>query len=468
MAKKKTFLQQEKDAAKRLHIRQLNYQSNMLKTIEQAVLPQFAQDPDEATWSALTTTKRIFTEADVIKMQDEAMRLYYEDPGARCIIDTMVNFVVGKDAHITPADKSPRTKKWWDLFTKSNKFDKRMKEMVKRTFRDGEAFTRLYRNSKKGEPLLMRFVDPQQIKDSLGRGKNYTYGIQVDPNDVETVIAYWLKNGKSIPAKEMVHSKILVDSNVKRGVSFLVGVAKYIVKYGGWLDDRIMINKIRTIFHMVMKVSGISPAGMTDQFSDTTGKTPTGGTPNKQLPKPGSTLVSSPGLEYEFKNLNIRAQDTKDDGRLIELQVAKGTNLTEYIVRGDSSNSNYSSTMVSESPMVRNFEARQDEFEEYFQEIYARVIQDGKRQGKVPKNASEECEVNFSALIHRNVKEETEAYAIQNRVLKIVSKKTISEKMGYDYEKELKLMEDEEKEEGFNEEDESEENNITEEIHSDV
>ena len=288
--------------------------------------------------------------------------------------------------------------------------------------------------------------------------RSFSYGIETDKQDVETVLNYHLKNGKFIPAREMVHSKILVDSNVKRGVSFLVGVAKYIVKYGGWLDDRIMINKIRTIFHMVMKVSGITPSALTNQFDDTTGKTPTGGTANKQLPKPGSTLVSSPGLEYEFKNLNIRAQDTKDDGRLIELQVAKGTNLTEYIVRGDSSNSNYSSTMVSESPMVRNFEARQDEFEEYFQEIYAKVIQDGKRQGKVPKGASEECEVNFSALIHRNVKEETEAYAIQNKALKIVSKKTVSEKLGYDYEKEWKQIEEEDKkdaEKGFNEEEEN-------------
>jgi len=266
---------------------------------------------------------------------------------------------------------------------------------------------------------------------------------------VEVVIKYFLKDngtrtGRTIKAEDMIHTKINVDSNVKRGVSFLVGIAKYIVKYGSWLDDRIMLNKIRTMFHMIIKVSGISPETFSGKFSDVTGKIAAGGTAKKQMPKPGSMLVATPGVDYEFKNLNIHAPDTAADGRLIELQIAKGTNLTEYVVRADSSNSNYSSTMVSESPMVRNFEAWQDIFEKPFKKIFAKVIERGIKVGEVPKRASTDCNVNFAGLIHRDIKEESEAYQIQ-RQSGWVSDQTISEKLGYDYDKEVKRVREEDK-----------------------
>ena len=100
---------------------------------------------------------------------------------------------------------------------------------------------------------------------------------------------------KRIPAGDIIHTKILVDSNVKRGVSFLVGIGKYIVKYSSWLDDRIMLNKIRTMFNLIVKVTGITPDAFKESFSDVTSKTPVGGSPVKRMPKPGSILTSGPG-----------------------------------------------------------------------------------------------------------------------------------------------------------------------------
>ena len=85
--------------------------------------------------------------------------------------------------------------------------------------------------------------------------------------------------------------------------------------------------------------------------------------------------------------------------------------------------------------------------------IFTRVIEEGIKLGKIPRNSNTKCEVNFAALIHRDLKEETEAYALQ--ILNhIVSKKTISEKFGYDYEAEQKQIAKEEQEEsdaGFEE-----------------
>ena len=449
----KTTVSSVQDAEMKLREAEIRMQTEYFNTMSEIlqVVPRFAKDSDEGEWSSLTSGKHIYDEMDIDNMQESAMKLYYTDPTARGIIDMMVNFVVGRDAHITPHDDNVKVVEWWDAFGKKNNIDMKFKELVRRSFRDGEAFLRFFRSKEqggKGVPLV-RFVDPSDIKDPNNK---YSFGIQTSPGDVEDVKYYWLKNGDKVHAEDMVHVKINVDGNVKRGVSFLVGIAKYIVKYGGWMDDRIMLNKIRTMFSLIIKVTGITPDTFKQKFKDVTRGSVSANDssdPNKQMMRPGSVLVATPGVDYEFKNLQIHAPDTATDGRLIELQVAKGTGLTEYVVRADSSNSNYSSTMVAESPMVRMFEAWQDIFQYPMKQIFENVMTRGVRYRKIPKESNVECDVNFAALIHRDLKEETEAYLAQTSA-QLVSKKTISEKLGYDYKSEKEQIDKELKEESEN------------------
>ena len=420
----KSLKRQADEAELRLKVAYMSKVQEMMQS-----LPSFAKDADESKWVSLTAERHEYTEADITSMQESAMALYYTDPSARGIIDTMVNFVVGSDAHMSPVDESELVAEVWKNFCDENGFDMRMKELVRRTFRDGESFLRFFKNKTKGGAPLVRFLEPTKIHDDTG---THSFGIETDPEDVETIIRYHLKDGNSILTEDVIHTKINVDANVKRGISFLVGISKYIVKYGGWIDDRIKLNKIRTMFNMVMKVTGISPADFSDKLDDATNKRTKSGESKKRLPKSGTVLIATPGVEYDFKNLNIDASDTKDDGRLIELQIAKGTNLTEYVVRADSSNSNYSSTMVSESPMVKMFEAWQDIFEKPMKKIFKKVIEIAIANKVLPKETDTDCAVNFAALIHRNLGEETTAYCLQIEE-RLVSKKTISEKFGYDY-----------------------------------
>jgi len=452
----KTLLQRHKNLQLKMQIQSMKSMIGMIQSI-----PSFARDADESSWRSITIGKEVYTENEVHEMQQTARKLYYTDPGARGVIDMMVNFVVGKDAYIKPLSKNKTVIKFWETFCTINKMDRRMKEHVRRSLRDGESLLRLFKPKRKSKVKipLIRFIEPDDLKDKTNK---WSFGIETDPEDVEDIIRYHLcykndsgeiKNTK-VDAKYVVHTKINVDMNVKRGVSFLVGVAKYIVKYGGWLNDRIMLNKIRTLFNMVMKVSGVDLDTFENMFDDATTKTKSGGTAPKKLPKAGSILLSTPGIEYDMMNLDIHAPDTQPDGRAIELMISKGTGLTEYVVRGDASNSNYSSTMVSESPMVRMFEAWQDYFKDEFKETYRKVMCIGKEMGVIPKNSDEECEVIFSALIHRDIKDETEALAVQ-RSLGWVSDRTSSHKLGYIYDNEKKQIktEDKEKEDkGFNKE----------------
>lgn len=431
-------------------------------------IPSFAQDRDERQWQIVSNPlqKDPYTVAQLNSIRLSARRLQYH-PAGRNILTTFQDFIIGKEAKITTEDEDLEgiVQDYWDDWVKVNGWDMKSKEIVKRLYRDGEIFLRWFMPEIPQGHLLLRFVNPGQIVAS-GNGKP-TYGIAIDPSDYEKVRYYNRKwsmpngqqNNEQIPASEIDHWKIGADSDEKRGVSIFQGNGKYITEYEKWLDDRIQLNRIRHIWNVVGEpVSGLAAIDdMKSKFEDVSYDTPTGQTANKKMPKPGTVLFSK-GVKWKLESLNINARDTKEDGRSIQLMSGLGTSLPEYIARGDASNANFSSSMVSENPFVRAMESGQDLVEKIFKKAYIRVIEWGLFTGAIPREStktvvsfnrdtsedetktekaetSTECTVNFATLIHRDIEKETKSYVLQIGE-GLVSKKTASEKLGYDFEAE--------------------------------
>lgn len=449
---------------------QLRYEIACLRraTAMMEALPSFAADPDEKDWVVLGgSAKEPYTESSLTDMRTSARKLQYTAAG-RGVLQTLQDFIVGKSATVNASDEDPKVQDYWNAWSKANKWDSRSKEIVRRTFRDGEIFLRWFPPQDRDGILRVRFLEPGEIKAALN-GKP-SFGIETDPDDIETVLSYHreysvdgtLQVPEDIPAEDVDHLKILVDSDIKRGVSFFTGISKYMKEYELWLRDRIALNKVRHIWNIVGKPTSpqVPLTDVMDKFTDQTADAPVGGTKKKKVPRVGSVLFNR-GIEWDLKSLNINASDTKDDGRAIQLMIAIGTCFPEYIARGDSSNANYASTMISESPFVRSMESWQDVFggeDGFFGTIFARVIADGIARGRIPPQStkttvtwdpvtkqdkteeekvptSTECTVNFATLITRNIKEETEAVQIhvQNGWC---SSRTAAEKLDYDYEAE--------------------------------
>lgn len=466
-------------------------------------LPTWAQDQDEA-YLNIYGGQRIpnnYTENDLRDMQTKALNMA-QRPGARAIIGTLENFVIGQECQYNCEDENPEVQEYWDDWMDGSNWDMKDKESFRRYIRDGELFNRFFGArsriplpGRKYYHLLTRFIEPLEIWNWAGRPEA-NFGVETEPDDIETVLMYYREwvDAKSIShtgtltPEELLHFKIGVDSNMKRGITFLVGAAEYIVKYEQWLDDRIKLNKIRTLYGLFGEVQ--NPA--TDMTSlaakinaDTSGKTEAGGgTPKKMLTGPQVLLTK--GVKWEMKDMNIKAQDTKDDGRAIQLQIAAACQLAEYVVRADASNANYASTMVSESPMVKTFEAMRDIHSRYTDLVAARVIGYGIKTGQLPatstktiatdearkmrevvrenkdvldeidkglcekviKSICEKVETvptctrikrEYPPLIHRDIKQETEALTLQS-VNGWISDRTASAKLGldYDYEKQIR------------------------------
>ena len=419
------------------------------------------EDEDREGYLLLGQEEKEFTESEQETMQRQAYHFWKSNSHGRGVLRVLEKFVLGRGMKFNALDENKMVQQWWDEFARDNSLRRRQKEVFRRTLRDGECFIRYFVDRETGRTKI-RFIDPQEIYDSENR---HSHGIETDSDDVETPINYYRsRDGKLkevIPAEEMQHIKILVDSNVKRGLSFLYVIMPLLKKYEQWLNDRIVLNKIRSAVAVIRRVSG-APA----QVSDILKQSAVDSGRKQRALQPGTIITVSEGVDYQMLSPNLQAQDVQYDGRNILLAITAATGLAEYMVSGDASNANYSSTMISESPSVREFEDWQNFFEEEFKIMFHRVIQTGMEFGPIPAESTKTvlvtnergemvekrmrvptntgCDIVFPPLVHRNLKDESEAMLIHQR-MGIVSQKTLAGKFGYDHEEELKRMQREER-----------------------
>jgi hypothetical protein len=220
------------------------------------------------------------------------------------------------------------------------------------------------------------------------------------------------------------------------------------------------------------------------------------GETKKQSLRGGTIITEGPGVTYRMESPNINASDVKEDGRNIKLSLAAGTNVPEYIL-GDASNANFASTLVAESPFVKSIQSWQIFLEYWFGKLFKMVIQSAVDAGQIEapnddefinklkavrnlgeaqetdtedstENDSEDgqeteedpkekalaelmpngkmetpseifygCDMNWPDIIHREVKQFTDALALA-RSSGWISDATASSMLGFDYSEEVR------------------------------
>ena len=450
---------------KSLELRSIELAKNQL---EEAAT--YAQRDDDTGWEMLysaskTGTGDVLSEDTLDAARSQSRKFARWNPHARAILRSLVKFVIGRG--LTFAPKFPKEvsddvkKEWmahWDKWVKAEKFLKKQKECIRRLTRDGEFFLEIIDDLVYGLPKI-RFLDPGRIRnpkeytDGKVNGKvlagNLTYGIETSKKDIEKVFYYYYVNDdgsqkRRIPAKNLIHKKLFADSDRKRGFPFLETMLFDLKSYRDWLKDRIILNKIRTAIALVREVQpGMGTKSQIKSLRDATKATIPGTKSTKlQVPEAG-TMLTAKGFTYKFLTPNLAAEDSAHDGRNILLTVAAGSGLPEYMVTGDASNANYSSSMVAESPGVKEFEDIQDESKDAYIEIWDRVMANAAKSSKdVPDTDPPTCDLTFPVLIARDIKKEADAFTALHQE-RIQSRKTIRGKLGLNNEIEDKNFEDE-------------------------
>jgi hypothetical protein len=289
------------------------------------------------------------------------------NPIAKRIVKIVPQFVLGRGVKGTT--NSAGHQKLWDHFFKRNRMRSRVKQTLKELLIYGEIFWRFF-ESKDG--LIVRSVDPSTIWD-----------IVTDEDDIESVKYYHQQYtrfdmsplpGKmpipstlvirQIPADQIDHYKINCTSSEKRGRSELFSILGYLLRFKEFVNDRILLNKLRATFALDVAVDGgpAEVAAAESQFSEP--------------PGPAAVLVHNKAIEVEFKNANANANDAMTDADTILKVIAIGAGISENFL-GVSRQQTRAGALINTEPDVKNFEDHQELIEEILVDASDRVFAHG-------------------------------------------------------------------------------------------
>lgn len=382
--------------------------------------------PDTGGWLKLNANdqEKGLDQSNHLEMIRKAREFYRFDPNARAALSTMVHYIMGRGLTITPKSDDPMVWYIWREFWTSprNKMEIKQFELIRRPLRDGELFIEDFSDTRDESTGVLvstgkttiRFIDPLLVRsDDSARAKSQDQtlqnGVNTDPEDVEQVISYTVQSRadkskfRTIPASRVQHIKLNVDSDQKRGETQLLPIMKLLKQYDQWLENRIILNKMRSAIVLIRKVEGTPGEVAQIAANPPTASNPSG-TNTKQNFRGGSILTAGKGVSYEMLGPNLQASDAKEDGRNIKVSMAGGTNLPEYIF-GDASNQNYASSLIAESPMVKAVQFWQIFFEFAVKQLYRKVIQNAVDGGLLDAPSDEEFIARLQSV--RAIKEFT-------------------------------------------------------------
>ena len=287
------------------------------------------------------------------------------------IITNRINYVIG-NGHVytvSPIDKDSDSAafaaesinkelvKFFDL----NQWPLRQQNTRERIDRDGEAFIRLFNYDGK---TYIRFIEPEYIftpQDKQSQ-KNIKLGIQHAPDDIETIEGYWV-NSEFVPASEVQHRKLGVDFGEIRGVPLLFSVGKNLHRAEKLLQNMSVVAQIQSSIAMIRKHAGgnsTTVGNFRNNNADASyTNSITGNTMYGKRYSPGTILDVPASTEYDFTAGSINAAEYVGILQAELRATAAAVILPEHMISSDASNANYSSTMVAESPAVKNFESIQ-------------------------------------------------------------------------------------------------------------
>lgn len=293
----------------------------------------------------------------------KAWEAYTKNPIAKRIVRIISQFVLGRG--VTGKCGDARGQEVWNSFYRTNDMRLRIKGILRELVIYGEIFNRFFQ---KTDGLAIRSIDPSTIWD-----------IVTNPEDLEEVLYYHqqyvvatnspivgIKTPskliiRQIPPDQVDHFAINNTFAEKRGRSELFTSLPWLLRFKEFMNDRVLLNKMRSLFAIDVKVTGGSTEidAAEAQFS----------TP----PGPGAALVHNEAVEISYKNATLNASDAETDANTLLHIVAVGAGLSDRFLGTDSA-STRAGALLSSEPDVKNFEDYQELVDCILHKIWDRLV----------------------------------------------------------------------------------------------
>jgi capsid protein len=331
-----------------------------------------------------------------------------------------------------------------DDFVRLNHWHARQQEIVRRKDRDGECFLRLFPAA--DGTTRVRFVEPAEVAAPTDRAArpSSSFGVETDPQDVETVLGYWI-GGRLVDAAEIQHRKANVDANVKRGLPLYVPVRKNLRRAEKLLRNMSVVAEIQSAIAIIRKHQAVTAAGLADFVAggaDLSVASPTTGrTSHFRRYAPGTILDAAAGTDYQFPAAGIDAARYVAVLQAELRAIASRLVMPEFMLSSDASNANYSSTMVAEGPAVKMFDRLQHEMLEDDIALLWRVLSHAAAAGRLPSEALVSVDIQGIpprlAVRDRLKEAQADQILVRNGAMSV---QTMAMRNGLDPEQELQLV----------------------------
>ena len=303
-----------------------------------------------------------------------------------------------------------------DEFVKENHWHSRQQEIQLRKDRDGECFLRFFTGP--DGSIRVRFIEPGQVETpQTNTDLHATFGIVTDPDDVETVVAYYVDEAL-VEASEIQHRKANVDRNVKRGLALFYPVRRNLNRAEGLLKNMSVVAGIQSAIAMIRKHGGggkgAHEAARSAGADVTVSNSTTGKTSYYRKYDAGTIIDAPANTEYDFPATGIDAAKYVVILQAELRAIASRLVMPEFMLTSDASNANYSSTMVAEGPAVKMFGRLQHDMIEDDLDVMDRVLDMAVETGRLSAEVREQLDIDVTPpqLTTRDRKDEIEADAI--------------------------------------------------------
>ncbi len=420
----------------------------------------YADDAGGADWLAIgsgSTKEHVglpTTEEELARCRQVCRLLATENDFGKNAIENRISYTVGS-GHVYSVEwkKDEEEDKESTLledveaviadFCKQTRWAARQMEIRRRLDRDGECFLRLFERQ---DQLLVRFVEPWQVSTPthMASSKADAFGIRTDPDDVETVLGYWV-DGDLIDADKIQHRKANVDMNVRRGLPSLWTARKELHKAKVLLDQLATKVGIHTAIALIRTHKAASATGISSFVQANANKTVTNsatGETSYHRKYGAGTIIDAPeGVSYDLPAASLKVKEAVDAVQAQLRAAASSLVMPEFMLSSDASNANYSSTMVAENPSVKMFQRLQYETIEFDTALIERALRLAESTGRLPAGTVDRINVVATPTNLQTSNRLDDAQADQILVDKgAMSRQTMAERNDLDWDTEKQRM----------------------------
>lgn len=420
------------------------------------------------------------TEWELMAITGAARMLHAAFPTAKTALSNLASFVLG-DGFVTktserqgcPDGLADAVQSVIDEFYRLNNWqgdNGKEEELFTRSHRDGEAICALEPTD--GGRTRLKFVEPshltepdqtRELEDWLGCGEpsSWSFGVHSREGDSENVFGYYVQQTPNpgdftyYPVDCVVHVKQNVDSGVKRGLSDFYPVQSHLMNIGK-LERNVALGAavLSAIIGIRQHPPGTTKSQAQDLISSLayrrrTVSQPAGSkTMHTFKAEPGSLLDIPNGMEYKsspLANQGVGQAFVTIEQALLRT-VGTNWNMPEYMISGDASNANYSSTLIAESPFVKFCKRKQRNHRANNLDVLWKMLRIACEAGRFRPwgvQGAEELQLLVVIILQAPIVEARDRPAETNRrkILHddgVISKQTWAEEEGYDHVEEVK------------------------------